>query len=129
MRKEMTEDIHLIRAGWNAGPGLMQRLGEAGGHLGRGIARRRVKRPRRCDGRAALPDARVRASETERQSGSELVSEAPGLQTRPEIWRTWVVRSNDAALIYGGSLHVWLIYPGVVAGKRLRVGAPPGLAL
>ena len=120
MRKEMTEDIHLIRAGWNAGPGLMQRLGEAGGHLGRGIARRGVKRPRRCDGRAALPDARVRASETERQSGSELVSEAPGLQKRPETWRTWVVHGNDAALIDGGSLHVWLIYLDVVAGERLR---------
>jgi len=120
MRKEMTEDIHLIRAGWNAGPGLMQRLGEAGGHLGRGIARRGVKRPRRCDGRAALPDARVRASETERQSESELVSEAPRLQKRPEIWRTWVVHGNDAALIDGGSLQVWLIYLGVVAGERLR---------
>ena len=30
MRKEMTDDIHLIRAGWNAGPGLLQRPGEAG---------------------------------------------------------------------------------------------------
>ena len=120
MRREMTEDIHLVRAGWNAGPGLMQRLGEAGGHLGRGIARRGVKRPRRCDGRAALPDARVRASETERQSESELVSEAPRLQKRPEIWRTWVVHGNDAALIDGGSLQVWLIYLGVVAGERLR---------
>ena len=116
----MTDDRHLIRAGWDAGPGLMQRPGEAGGHLGRGIARRGVKRPRRCDGRAALPDARVRASETERQSGSELVSEAPRLPKRPETWRTWVARSNDAALIYGGSLHAWLIYLGVVTGERLR---------
>jgi hypothetical protein len=99
----------------------MQRLGEAGGHLWRGIARSGVKRPRRCDGRAALPDARVRASETERQSESELVSEAPRLQKRPETWRTWVVHSHDAALIYGGSLHVWIIYLGVVAGGRLRV--------
>ena len=99
----------------------MQRPGEAGGHLGRGIARYGVKRPRRCDGRAALPDARVRASETERQSGSDLVSEAPRLQKRPETWRTWVVHSDDAALIYGGSLHVWLIYVGVVTGERLRV--------
>ena len=40
MRKEMKDDKHLIRAGWNAGPGLMQRPGEAGDHLGRGIARR-----------------------------------------------------------------------------------------
>ena len=63
----------------------------------------------------------MRASETERQSGSELVSEAPRLQTRPETWRTWVAHGNDAALIDGGSLHVWLIYLGVVAGERLRV--------
>ncbi len=99
----------------------MQRPGEAGGHLGRGIARRAVKRPQRCDGRAVLPDARVRVSETERQSESELVVEAPRLQKRPETWRTWVAHSNDAALIYGGSLHVWLIYLGVVADERLRV--------
>jgi hypothetical protein len=39
MRKEMTDDEHLIRVGWNAGPGLMQRPGEAGGPLRRGIAR------------------------------------------------------------------------------------------
>jgi hypothetical protein len=38
MRKEMTDDKHLIRAGWDAGPGLMQRPGEAGGSLRRGIA-------------------------------------------------------------------------------------------
>jgi len=39
MRKEMTDDKHLIRAGWNAGPGPMQRPGEAGGPPRRGIAR------------------------------------------------------------------------------------------
>ena len=39
MRKEMTDDKHLIRAGWNAGPGLVQRPSEAGGPLRRGIAR------------------------------------------------------------------------------------------
>ena len=99
----------------------MQRPGEAGGHLGHGIACSGVKRPRRCDGRAALPDARVRASETERWSGSELVVEASRLQKRPQTWRTWVVHSDDAALIYGGSLQAWLIYPGVVTGGRLRV--------
>jgi hypothetical protein len=82
-----------------------------------------VKRLRRCDGRAALSDARVRASEAERQSGSELVVEASRLQQRPRTWRIWVVHSNDAALVYGGSLHVWLIYLGVVAGGRLRVPA------
>jgi len=43
------------------------------------------------------------------------------MQNRPKTWRTWVVHSNDAALIYGGSLHVRLIYLGVVAGERLRV--------
>jgi hypothetical protein len=36
MRKEMKDEEHLIRAGWEAGPGLMQRPGEAGGHLGAG---------------------------------------------------------------------------------------------
>jgi hypothetical protein len=57
----------------------------------------------------ALPDARVRASETERQSESELVVEAPRFHKRLETWRTWVVHSDDAALIYGGSLHVGLM--------------------
>ena len=36
MRKEMKDEQHLIRAGWDAGPGLMQRPGEAGGHPGAG---------------------------------------------------------------------------------------------
>jgi hypothetical protein len=48
------------------------------------------------------------------------VVEAPRFQKRPGTWRTWVVHSDDAALIYGGSLPVWLIYLGVVAGERLR---------
>jgi hypothetical protein len=82
-----------------------------------------VKRPRRCDGRAALPDARVRASETERKSESDSVVEAPRLQKRPETWRTWVVHSDDAAFIYGGSLRSRLMYSGVVAGGMLRVPA------
>ena len=43
------------------------------------------------------------------------------MQKRPETWRTWVVHSDDAALIYGGSLHARLIYLGVVTGGRLRV--------
>jgi putative transposase len=43
----------------------------------RGIARWRWEQPRRRSGRAALPDARVRASKTERQSVSEAVVEAP----------------------------------------------------
>jgi len=65
MRKEMQDDKHLVRAGWDAGPGLMQRPGEAGD--GRGAeARAGGQASRQRDGRAALPDARVRASETER---------------------------------------------------------------
>ncbi len=42
----------------------------------RGIARWRWEQPRRRSGRAVLPDARVRASKTERQSASEAVVEA-----------------------------------------------------
>ena len=42
---------------------------------------------------------------------------------RPETWRTWAVHSNDAALISGGSLHVWLVNLGVVAGGMLRLPA------
>jgi len=65
MRKEMQDDKHLIRAGWDAGPGLMQRPGEAGDGRGAG-SRVEGQASRQRDGRAALPDARVRASETER---------------------------------------------------------------
>ena len=126
MRKEMTDEQHLIRAGWNAGPGLMQRPGEAGGQPRRGIARR-GEAPRQRGGRAALPDARVRASETERQSESELVVEAPRFLKRPETWRTWVVDSNDAALFDGGSLHARLSDLGVVTGGTLRM--PVGWAV
>jgi hypothetical protein len=64
-RKEMTDIKHLVRAGWNAGPGLMQRPGEAGDGRGAG-SRAGGQASRQRDGRAALPDARVRASETER---------------------------------------------------------------
>ena len=52
-----------------------------------------------------------------------MVVEAPRFVERPETWRTWVVDSNDAALLDGGSLHVWLFDPGVVAGGMLRVPA------
>jgi hypothetical protein len=100
----------------------MQRPGEAGDGRGAG-SRAGGQASRRCDGRAALPDARVRASETERQSESKLVVEAPQIQQRPETWRTWVVHSNDAALCDSGSLHAWLCDLGVVAGGRLRVPA------
>ena len=44
MRKEMTDIKHLIRAGWSVGPGLMQRLGEAGAAEARDRAPE-VKRP------------------------------------------------------------------------------------
>jgi hypothetical protein len=93
-----------------------------GDHRGAG-SRAEVKRPRRCDGRAALPDARARASETERKSESDSVVEAPRFQKRLETWRTWVVHSDDAALIYGGSLQARCVYPGVVTGGRLRLPA------
>jgi hypothetical protein len=127
MRKEMKDDKHLVRAGWNAGPGLMQRLGEAGGQPRRGSGCQRRKRPRQRDGRAVLPDARVRASETERRSESDLVVEAPRFLERPETWRTWVVDSNDAALFDGGTLHARLSDPGAVTGGILR--APAGWAV
>jgi hypothetical protein len=65
----------------------------------------------------------VRASETERQSESKLVLEAPRFLSRPEIWRTWVDRSDDAALFDGGTLHAWMLDPGAVTGGMLRVPA------
>jgi hypothetical protein len=65
MRKEMMDIEHLVRAGWNAGPGPMQRPVEAGDDQGAG-SRAGGQASRQRDGRAVLPDARVRASETER---------------------------------------------------------------
>jgi len=127
MRKEMTDEQHLIRTGWSAGPGLMQRPGEAGGQSRRGSARQRRERPRQRDGRAALPDARVRASETERRSESKVVLEAPRFLKRPETWRTWVVDSNGAALFDGGTLHARLSGLGAVTDGTLRV--PGGRAV
>src|SRR5664279_471307 len=120
MRKETKDDKHLIRAGWNTGPGLMQPPGEAGDGQG---AESRVggQASRQRDGRAALPDARVRASKTERQSESDPVVEAARHYKRPETWRTWAVHSNIVALLDGGALHAWLINLGVVTGGRLRV--------
>ncbi len=123
MRKEMKDEQHLIRAGWNAGPGLMQQPVEAGGQPWRGSARRWRERPRQRDGRAALPDARARASETERRSESELVVEAPRFLNRPKTWRTRVDHSDDAALLDGGTLHAWLFAPAVVTDGMLRVPA------
>ena len=37
MRKEMKDIKHLVRAGWNTGPGPMQRPGEAEGSQGVGL--------------------------------------------------------------------------------------------
>lgn len=128
----MKDKVHLIRDGCQAGPGLMQRPGEAGGSSGRGIARYGAKRRRQRNGRAALPDARARASKTARQSASELVSEAPRMQKRPQTWRTWVVYSNDVALVYGGSLHARLIYGrahrNASACRRPSARSPPHLS-
>jgi hypothetical protein len=56
-----------------------------------------------------------------------VVVETPRFGKRPEIWRTWVVHSNDAALWDGGSLHARRCNPGVVADGRLRV--PAGCAV
>jgi len=56
-----------------------------------------------------------------------VVVEAPRFLKRPETWRTWVVNSNDAALLDGGSLHARMFLPGVVAGGMLRV--PVGWAV
>jgi len=100
----------------------MQRPGEAGGSRGAG-SRAGGQAPRQRDGRAALPDARVRASETERQSESDPVVEAARHYKRPETWRTGAVHSNDAALINGGALHVRLMSPGLVADGMLRLPA------
>jgi hypothetical protein len=58
----------LIRAGWDTGPGPMQRLGEAGGSRGAGSRAGGESGPDDVAGRAVLPDDRVRASKTERQS-------------------------------------------------------------
>ena len=61
-----------------------------------------VEAPRQRDGRVVLPDTCVRASETERRSGSEPMVEAARHYKRPGTWRTWVVGSNLAALWDGG---------------------------
>ena len=60
-----------------------------------------------------------------------MVVETPRFLKRPETWRTWVVNSNDAALLDGGSLHARPSCLGMVAGGSLRepagwaVGAKP----
>ena len=52
-----------------------------------------------------------------------MVVETPRILKRPETWRTWVVNSNDAALLDGGSLRARPSGLGVVAGGMLRVPA------
>jgi hypothetical protein len=42
---------------------------------------------------------------------------------RLQIWRIWVVDSNDAARFDGGALHVRLFTPGAMTGGMLRVPA------
>jgi hypothetical protein len=65
-----------------------------------------VRAPLQRSGRVVLPDIRVRASKTERQSESESVVEAPRSVNRPQTWRTWAGRNNDVALFAGGSLRI-----------------------
>ena len=66
----------LIRAGWKIRPRADAAARRSWGQSRRGIARWRREQPRQRSGRAALPDARVRASKTERQSESKAVVEA-----------------------------------------------------
>ncbi len=73
-----------LRAGRDAGPGLMQRPGEAGGSRAVGSRARGGKQPRQRIGRVVLPDARVRASGTERQSESEPVWEVASYPNGPK---------------------------------------------
>ena len=56
-----------------------------------------------------------------------MVVEAPRFLKRPETWRIWVVDSNDAALLDGGSLHAPTFALGAVADGMLRV--PVGWAV
>jgi hypothetical protein len=56
-----------------------------------------------------------------------VVVEAPRFLKRPETWRIWVVDSNDAALLDGGSLHARVFLPDAVADGMLRV--PVGWAV
>ena len=104
----------------------MQRPGEAGDGRGAG-PRAGGQAFRQRDGRAVLPDARARASKTERQSESDPVVEAARHYKRPQTWRTWAAHSNDAALMNGGALHAQLMRPGVVADGMLRM--PGGCAV
>lgn len=88
----------------------MPALGRCSGleKLGAALAWNRTpwaRAPRGRSGRVVLPDTRVRASETERQSESESMVEAPSSIDWPETWRTWAGRNDETALYAGGSLH------------------------
>jgi hypothetical protein len=98
----------------------MQRPGAAGGSRGLGSRTERWEQPRQRDGGAVLPDARARASVTERQSESEAVAEAARFAQQPQTWRIWAGRSNDRALEDGRSLRA-RDYPGSMAEEMLRL--------
>ena len=73
-RRERTNNSHPCRLEYRPWADAAAR--RSGGQPRRGIARWRWEQPRQRSGRAALPDARVRASKTERQSVSKAVVEA-----------------------------------------------------
>jgi hypothetical protein len=73
-RRERTNNSHPCRL--ECRPRADAAAWRSWGQPRRGIARWRRERPRQRSGRAVLPDARVRASETERQSESKAVVEA-----------------------------------------------------
>jgi hypothetical protein len=73
-RRERTNNSHPCRL--EGRPRADAAARRSGGQSRRGIARWRREQPRQRSGRAVLPDARVRASETERQSESKAVVEA-----------------------------------------------------
>jgi hypothetical protein len=74
-RRERTNNSHPYRLEYRPRADAAAR--RSWGQSRRGIARWRREQPRQRSGRAALPDARVRASKTERQSESKAVVEAP----------------------------------------------------
>ena len=73
-RRERTYNSHPCRL--ECRPRADAAARRSWGQSRRGIARWRREQPRQRSGRAVLPDVRVRASETERQSESEAVVEA-----------------------------------------------------
>jgi hypothetical protein len=73
-RRERTNNSHPCRLKYR--PRADAAAWRSRGQSRCGIARWRREQPRRRSGRAALPDARVRASKTERQSVSKAVVEA-----------------------------------------------------